>query len=593
MDIKKKLYSLGMFSIFGMVSLLFTTSHFADTSAKMSEAKLVTKELEVRLLNLRRNEKDFLLRSDMKYLDKFDQNYNKFLASETQLATILSDLDLVNSTHLREDIETYHTSFVNLVRATEVYGLARDKGLLGQFHEILDTISAQVTGDQKVELYLFNDLIEKGEFDPSVLSLTSSAMAANSGALIEAAKQVVEQKQVIGLKHNVGLLGETRSGSHAIETQFKEFSAVLEQETQQLMDRLSLINNILCLAVLASIILFSWLIVRSIVGKIESLLSVIRNIVDSNDVSIRSTENGKDELGTLGEYFNQLLDQLEGLIAASQSKSLQLTQSTSNMHDELESVIKQFEVQANHTSTMTTSVQEMVLTIGEISESTSVAAEGVHQAKVNADKGREVVVDTINNITQLSERLSSSQDSISSLNHHVDQIGDAVNIIQGIAEQTNLLALNAAIEAARAGEQGRGFAVVADEVRALASRTHQSTTEITSVVTAIQSQMNASMTEIGECNQQGQLTLKDSEELDASLQLILSDMESIQGNSERIASAIEEQGAVMAQVSDSITELNTISNDNNASAQHCLIEVDKVAEQANDMDQAVAQFKTS
>ncbi|CAH7478821.1 Methyl-accepting chemotaxis protein [Vibrio chagasii] len=586
MDIKKKLYSLGMFSIFGMVSLLFTTSQFADTTAQMSEAKQITKELEVRLLNLRRNEKDFLLRNDMKYLDKFDVNYNKFLASESQLNVVLNDLGLVNSTHLREDIETYHTSFVELVKATEVYGLTRDKGLLGQFHEVLDSMSATASAEQKVEFYLFNELIEKGTFDPSMLSLSSSA-------LLETAKQVVEQKKVIGLKHNEGLLGEARSGSHVIETQFKEFSAVLDQETQEEMDKLSLINNILCVTLLVSIILFSWLIVRSIIGKIESLLSVIRNIVDSNDVSIRSHLDGKDELSTLGQYFNQLLDQLEGLISASQSKSLQLTQSTSNMHDELESVIKQFEVQANHTSTMTTSVQEMVLTIGEISESTSVAAEGVHQAKVNADKGREVVVDTINNITQLSERLSSSQDSISSLNHHVDQIGDAVNIIQGIAEQTNLLALNAAIEAARAGEQGRGFAVVADEVRALASRTHQSTTEITSVVSAIQSQMQASMTEIGECNQQGQLTLKDSEELDASLQLILSDMQSIQGNSERIASAIEEQGAVMAQVSDSITELNTISNDNNASAQHCLIEVDKVAEQANDMDQAVAQFKTS
>ncbi|CAH7331244.1 Methyl-accepting chemotaxis protein [Vibrio chagasii] len=586
MDIKKKLYSLGMFSIFGMVSLLFTTSQFADTTAQMSEAKQITKELEVRLLNLRRNEKDFLLRNDMKYLDKFDVNYNKFLASESQLNVVLNDLGLVNSTHLREDIETYHTSFVELVKATEVYGLTRDKGLLGQFHEVLDSMSATASAEQKVEFYLFNELIEKGTFDPSMLSLSSSA-------LLETAKQVVEQKKVIGLKHNEGLLGEARSGSHVIETQFKEFSAVLDQETQKEMDKLSLINNILCVTLLVSIILFSWLIVRSIIGKIESLLSVIRNIVDSNDVSIRSHLDGKDELSTLGQYFNQLLDQLEGLISASQSKSLQLTQSTSNMHDELESVIKQFEVQANHTSTMTTSVQEMVLTIGEISESTSVAAEGVQQAKVNADKGREVVVDTINNITQLSERLSSSQDSISSLNHHVDQIGDAVNIIQGIAEQTNLLALNAAIEAARAGEQGRGFAVVADEVRALASRTHQSTTEITSVVSAIQSQMQASMTEIGECNQQGQLTLKDSEELDASLQLILSDMQSIQGNSERIASAIEEQGVVMAQVSDSITELNTISNDNNASAQHCLIEVDKVAEQANDMDQAVAQFKTS
>ncbi|MCG9569166.1 methyl-accepting chemotaxis protein [Vibrio chagasii] len=569
-----------------MVSLLFTTSQFADTTAQMSEAKQITKELEVRLLNLRRNEKDFLLRNDMKYLDKFDVNYNKFLASESQLNVVLNDLGLVNSTHLREDIETYHTSFVELVKATEVYGLTRDKGLLGQFHKVLDSMSATASAEQKVELYLFNDLIEKGTFDPSMLSLSSSA-------LLETAKQVVEQKKVIGLKHNEGLLGEARYGSHVIETQFKEFSAVLDQETQKEMDKLSLINNILCVTLLVSIILFSWLIVRSIIGKIESLLSVIRNIVDSNDVSIRSHLDGKDELSTLGQYFNQLLDQLEGLISASQSKSLQLTQSTSNMHDELESVIKQFEVQANHTSTMTTSVQEMVLTIGEISESTSVAAEGVQQAKVNADKGREVVVDTINNITQLSERLSSSQDSISSLNHHVDQIGDAVNIIQGIAEQTNLLALNAAIEAARAGEQGRGFAVVADEVRALASRTHQSTTEITSVVSAIQSQMQASMTEIGECNQQGQLTLKDSEELDASLQLILSDMQSIQGNSERIASAIEEQGAVMAQVSDSITELNTISNDNNASAQHCLIEVDKVAEQANDMDQAVAQFKTS
>ncbi|MEZ8647262.1 methyl-accepting chemotaxis protein [Vibrio cyclitrophicus] len=569
-----------------MIALLFTTSQFADTTAQMSQAKQITKELEVRLLNLRRNEKDFLLRSDLKYLDKFDVNYNQFLESESQLNTVLSDLGLANSARLRDDIEAYQVSFVELAKAYEVYGLARDKGLLGLFHEELDSIGATVKAEQQVELYLFNDLIEKGIFDPSGLSVSSSK-------LLDTAKQVVAQKQVIGLKHNEGLLGQARSGSHAIETQFKEFSAVLEQQTQQEMDKLSLINNILCVTLLVSIILFSWLIVRSIIGKIESLLSVIRNIVDSNDVSIRSHIDGKDELSTLGQYFNQLLDQLEGLIAASQSKSLQLTQSTSNMHDELESVIKQFEVQADHTSTMTTSVQEMVLTIGEISESTSVAAEGVQQAKVNADKGREVVVDTINNITQLSERLSSSQDSISSLNHHVDQIGDAVNIIQGIAEQTNLLALNAAIEAARAGEQGRGFAVVADEVRALASRTHQSTTEITSVVTAIQSQMNASMTEIGECNQQGQLTLKDSEELDASLQLILSDMESIQGNSERIASAIEEQGAVMAQVSDSITELNTISNDNNASAQHCLMEVDKVAEQAHDMDRAVAQFKTS
>ncbi|MFA0709295.1 HAMP domain-containing protein, partial [Vibrio sp. 10N.222.48.A3] len=167
-----------------------------------------------------------------------------------------------------------------------------------------DNISATASAEQKIELYLFNDLIEKGEFAPSVLSITSNA--GGSAALIEAARQVVDQKRVIGLKHNEGLLGQARTGSHVIETQFKEFSAVLDQQAQQEMDKLSLINNTLCVTLLVAIILFSWLIVRSIIGKIESLLTVIRNIVDSNDVSIRATENGKDELGKLGEYFNQL-----------------------------------------------------------------------------------------------------------------------------------------------------------------------------------------------------------------------------------------------------------------------------------------------
>jgi methyl-accepting chemotaxis protein len=235
----------------------------------------------------------------------------------------------------------------------------------------------------------------------------------------------------------------------------------------------------------------------------------------------------------------------------------------------------------------------MVSTINEISESTAVAVEGVQQASVNAQTGRKVVETTVENIDQLTTILGSSQESIGSLNNHVDKIGDAVNIIQEIAEQTNLLALNAAIEAARAGEQGRGFAVVADEVRALASRTHQSTEEITKVVTAIQSQMSEVVTNIDQCNDQGTQTLEASQTLDSSLTQILDDMTNIQANSERIASAIEEQGIVMNQVSESITELNSISEGNMQSAQQCLNEVDRVSAQATDMDSAVAEFKTS
>jgi methyl-accepting chemotaxis protein len=338
---------------------------------------------------------------------------------------------------------------------------------------------------------------------------------------------------------------------------------------------------------------FIFQISRSINQQVASLRVAIQEIASTNNVSLRANLTRNDELSEIGNYFNMLLDKFEGLISGTQSKSSALSGSTSNMHGELQNVMEQFHVQANHTSMMATSVQEMVSTINEISESTAVAVEGVQQASVNAQNGRKVVETTVNNIDQLSSILGSSQESINSLNNHVDKIGDAVNIIQEIAEQTNLLALNAAIEAARAGEQGRGFAVVADEVRALASRTHQSTEEITKVVTAIQSQMSEVVTNIDQCNDQGAQTLEASQTLDSSLSQIIDDMTNIQANSERIASAIEEQGIVMNQVSDSITELNTISEGNMGSAQQCLNEVDDISVQATDMDSAVAEFKTS
>ncbi|MDF5393876.1 methyl-accepting chemotaxis protein, partial [Vibrio parahaemolyticus] len=202
--------------------------------------------------------------------------------------------------------------------------------------------------------------------------------------------------------------------------------------------------------------------------RVNSLLGTIRSIRETNNMGLRSDLKGQDELFDISHHLNDLLDKLEHLISSTQEKSAQLTASTDNMHRELEGVMEQFHTQTDHTASMATAVQQMVATIGEISESTSVAVEGVHQAANNAEQGRGVVEATVTNIGQLTTILSNSQQSIGSLNQHVDKIGGAVNIIQEIAEQTNLLALNAAIAAARAGEQGRGFAVVADEVRALA-----------------------------------------------------------------------------------------------------------------------------
>ncbi|MEH0740827.1 methyl-accepting chemotaxis protein [Vibrio cholerae] len=585
MNIKSKLYSLGAVAIVGIGVLLLSTTQFAKVTNELNQANLLVAQLEVRLLNLRRNEKDFLLRKDAKYLTSFNDNIDKFLAKEATLSTLLKAHELASSKQLRTDILAYQKGFASLVSAFQAYGLNDEDQLLGRYNQALDAVRPSLDSDQLVQLADFNEKVLEGEFD-------SSLLPPNASSLLNAAQALVVQHKKVGLKYNEGLLGQTRGLSHTVEEQFKSFSSALNENSAQTQSRLATLKLSVTVIVSLVIIGFIWQIARSINTQVSTLLSLIQEIARTNNVALRANLKGKDELVAISQYFNRLLDKLEGLISGTQEKSAHLSSTTGNMHQELENVIVQFNVQADHTSTMATSVQEMVSTINEISESTSVAVEGVHQASINAHKGREVVESTVRNIDQLSSILGESQTSIQSLNHHVDKIGDAVNIIQGIAEQTNLLALNAAIEAARAGEQGRGFAVVADEVRALASRTHQSTEDITKVVSAIQSQMSEVVTNIDKCNEQGAETLKASETLDASLEQIISDMDNIQANSERIASAIEEQGIVMNQVSESITELNSISEGNMESAKLCLLEVDNVSAQAIEMDKAVAEFKT-
>ncbi|ELO1812041.1 methyl-accepting chemotaxis protein [Vibrio fluvialis] len=585
MNIKQKLYLLGFIAVMGIISLVITTTHFARQTNELSSAIGLVEKLEIRLLNLRRNEKDFLLRKDAKYLDTFKQNSELFLSMESQLSTILTNHNLASSAALKADLLKYKQGFEQLVGAYQVLGLSDSDALLAKYHALLAQAENGSDAETLLALANFDEAVKAGKMlDMPVLSQYS--------ALVQSARGVIEQEKLIGLAYNEGYLGNTRSLSHNVEEQFKTFSETLTAEVSKMRSELDVIKQIVTVIVVIVILGFIWQISRSINLQVQRLLQVMQNIASTNNVGLRTDLQGRDELTSIGTYFNQLLDKFEHLISGSQAKSHQLTSSTTSMHNELEEVINQFHVQADHTTMMATSVQEMVATIGEISESTNVAVEGVQQAVRNAENGRSVVESTLKNIDQLSTTLQSSQQSIASLNDHVEKIGGAVTIIQSIAEQTNLLALNAAIEAARAGEQGRGFAVVADEVRSLATRTHQSTEEITKVVSAIQAQMSLVISDIDQCNSQGQETLHASHQLDESLRQIITDMSTIQANSERIASAIEEQGIVMNQVSGSIAELNTISENNMHSAQEVLSEVDSVSQQARQMDEAVSEFQT-
>lgn len=587
MNIKEKLYLLGAVAVVGVVSVVLVTTYFFNTNERLHQATNLVANLEIRLLNLRRNEKYFLLRKSDKYLTKFNDNMSLFLDKEQKLSDILTEYSLPSSDQLKVDIIKYQKSFEALVNGFQTLGLTDKDKLLGAYNNKLKQLEGSLSANDLVKLYDFNKQLHEGKLNASMIDFSGSQQ------LIALAEKVAAQKKEIGLKYNEGLLGQTRANAHTVEKQFSEFSKNLTDKVQSMESNLATIKQSLTGLVIIVIVLIVFQISRSINLQVSSLLKVIENIANTNNVGQRSNLTGKNELASISKYFDRLMDKLETLISGTQDKSTALSQSTSNMNSALQEVMDQFHTQADYTSTMTTSIQEMVTTINEISESTNVAAENVQQATDNAQNGRNVVEQTVANINDLSTILNASQESISSLNHHVEEIGSAVTIIQGIAEQTNLLALNAAIEAARAGEQGRGFAVVADEVRALASRTHQSTEDITNVVSSIQTQMSKVIVNMEQCNKQGKSTLDASTELDSSLSNIISDMNSIQANSERIAAAIEEQGVVVNQVADSITELNTISENNMNTAKSCLIEVESVSSQSTEMDRAVAEFRTS
>ncbi len=338
------------------------------------------------------------------------------------------------------------------------------------------------------------------------------------------------------------------------------------------------------LVTFVAVVLVSIYITSSITGSLDHIVRSLKDIAQGEgDLTRRIPQNSKDEIGELVYWFNSFVAKLQGIIR----EVVEVTVPLNGVSNELSHLANKSEnvssEQLEATRNAERSIGEMFSSLGENASNASNAADAAAAADHETKQGREVVDSTVSAINVLAQEVERAADTIRQLEADTTSVGNILDVIQGIAGQTNLLALNAAIEAARAGEQGRGFAVVADEVRTLASRTQVSTQEIHLVI----EQLRRTARAISEVMEQGQRRARESVDQAAkageSLATIASKVETISSMNIQIASATEEQQQTSAFIQRSVEEIRSAS-------EHAADGSRKVAEATQHLTQATAKL---
>jgi len=309
-----------------------------------------------------------------------------------------------------------------------------------------------------------------------------------------------------------------------------------------------------------------------VVKPIKLMVNNLNNIAQGEgDLTKRLTTSGHDEIAQLGNAFNLFVDKLQTMIKEIASVTLEVNKSSKTIHNQTEEMSVQLSSHNNETEQVVTAITEMSSTASEVANNTNQVADATKHVADDVIKAQENVDNSLSEISSLMDDINGATKSIHSLRDQSQEINNVLSVIGGIAEQTNLLALNAAIEAARAGEQGRGFAVVADEVRGLASRTQESTLEINEMLTELHRLVTLAVTAMEASQERTSRSVDSSRLISESLGSVTTGVRTINDMSTQIATATTEQSSVTEEINRNfctiqnvVSALTQSSNDANS-----------------------------